>query len=249
MLRPCMPTLDDYQGSSCPPVPDTIPVPPSFLIRATCTNFQRETQYHSQAFGSAYDAERTVEALAEHQRTRSAFHHTQQGHKQRLPTVGDEPGNYLGDLVSSRSKASRPPKHIREESKCIAHETHQLLSSSAPMDVSKERLRHLMGPMCTDQKNIDYTMSVLRAICSDYIDTLEAILGGEEFARECASVSSRRSAPHEFDTNSHQDSYDVPRSAMSADYRCLANRDIGRNAGWHSSPPAGTTTVFLRWSV
>jgi len=174
---------------------------------------------------------------------------TQQGHKQRLPTVGDELGNYLGDLASSRSKALRPPKHIREEGRRIADETHQLLSSSAPMDVSKECLRHMMAPMCTHQKNIDYTMSVLRVICSDYIDTLETILGGEEFARESDSVNSTRSAPHEFDANSHQDIYDVPRTAMSADYRCPANMDIGRNAGWHSSPPAGTTTVFLRWSV
>jgi len=86
----------------------------------------------------------------------------------------------MADLASSRRIVLRPPKNIRVESKRIAHVTHQMFASSVPMCLIKERLSCMLGPMCKNPTNVDYTLSVLRAACSAYTDMLEAIVDGEE---------------------------------------------------------------------
>jgi len=183
----------------CPPSPQAIPLPPNFLAGETLAALQRATQKrihtgsncNSEWWHNSVSPEQQVLVGEDNHNTPAPYgdflpdfntaSSLLQGAEGQTLTEGYD-SFLMGDTASMKRKAPRPPKHIREESKRIAHVTYQMLASSAPREDIKERLGHMMEPICRDQKNIDYTMSVLWAVCREFNESLEMIFEGEHFA-------------------------------------------------------------------
>jgi len=232
------PGLEDHGVYSCPPLPQAMPLPLSFPMEPVFADLQQETPQRLQPRAPAHYNEMGSEAIpSKQERTGAVYLHAQQG----------ELDNNLDNLAFCGRKISRPPKHIREESKRIALVIHQMLATSAPMRLIKERLNCMMQPLCRDQKNIHYTMSVLRAVCNDYNDILEMIVGGEENTQASATENQWKHAPQEIGGTASSDGSHFPRLTKHLPpYEHVKNGTI---AGWSSSPSTGMATVLLRWSV
>jgi len=216
----------DESGNSSPPTPQAIPFPPSFLTGEAFATLQRATQKHSQSTGSVRDEDLWHETVGDSRADSNMPTRLLQGTEgQAHLALAEGLSSIVGDPASIKRKVPRPPKHIREESKRIAHITHQMLASCTPMEDMKERLSRMMSPICRDQKNIDYTMSVLRAVCRDFNEILEMMVEGEEFAGAPASIKNGR-------------------AMRSSQYVPQSNHSEGDgNAGWHASPWAAMATT------
>jgi len=213
---------DELPGSACPPSPDEIPVPPNFVTRAGCVRLQKASHPQLQAAGSDCEATGCEDPLHPPPRTQPASESRDQNaaqnsdwypecethtillqgqyHEQLLPSK-DDADVVIGDAAPIK-KGTRPPKHVREESKRIAHETYHMLASRAPMEVVRDHLSRMMVPMYRDQKNLDYTRSVLRVVCNDYIDTLETVCYGNDLVQEASLGSREASSLPEIDATS-----------------------------------------------
>lgn len=248
---------DDGSGHFCPPTPQAIPFPPSFLSGEAFATLQRATQKHSQSTGSVRDEDLWREMVLPEQqraveednpRTHADFNMATSfwlgAEGEPHLALAEGLNSVLGDPAPIKRKVPRPPKHIREESKRIAHFTYQMLASSTPMEDMKERLSHMMAPICRDQKNIDYTMSVLRAVCRDFDEILEMVVEGEEFAGAPATLNHEWSTLQPGDTDSHSENSDVPGATFSSQFVPQINQSEGNGStGWHTSPWAGMTTA------